>query len=432
MGDWTNIATSYGNGKKWHCPVFPGTPPAVAPPPSAPVLANQSACSSRLLFVTLEKTTSGGVLISWSSLDDQSAKRHLLVGATLDAVWNDFDSSYQDAHGDYLFGISPQLTSPVAFTASRTPLGPQDTAMVAIFTAALPTITTNIQNSVASNSNSAPLPENQGNRAFYRFAADWGLDSDGDGRRDWQEIIFDGNNPFAADSDGNGIADIATSGPSTLPTLNTPVSPRSRPSTGAATSSPPRATVEMLLFSANYFKQFRPNHPNYVATPYAWLYGVESSALAQATSFAAFQAIFRGMPLPDRWAPDTSTAAWNFKSAPSEESGTGNGAYGVWYDDSRRLLRLRLDAPAPAGGYRILRRVAKIVEAFRPVGVSYSGASPAEGTLVGIVSVDFNDVMLEVREGQTIGPAVEFPGHIVGENQKITYLFPTIRLAGYR
>lgn len=39
--------------------------------------------------------------------------------------------------------------------------------------------------------------------------------------------------------------------------------------------------------------------------------------------------------------------------------------------------------------------------------------------------------MLEVSEGQTIGIPLEFPAHNPGENQNVTFLFPSIELSGY-
>lgn len=358
-GGWTNIATTHGNGEKWHCPVFSGTAPIAPLPAGAAVLPAQSTGSGRSLFLTLEKTTSGGVLISWSSLDDQTARRELLAGVALDSAWGDFDSGYLNAHGDYLFGVSPRLASPVSFTASASSLGPQDSAMVAALAAALPTMTSNIQNSVANAVNSAPLLENPGSRAFYRFAADWSVDSDGDGRLDWEEIIFDGNNPFAVDSDGDGTPDIAQSGPSTLPSLDGSASLMRTLSTEAATPSPPEARVEMLYSSAAYFRQFAPNHPTYVPPGNASVNGVASPALAEATSFGAFLSAFRGMPLPNDWRRLSSIIVYNLKSAPYMGGGYEHGSYGVWYQDARRFLRLRLDYPAPAGGYSIPKRVQK-------------------------------------------------------------------------
>jgi hypothetical protein len=93
-------------------------------------------------------------------------------------------------------------------------------AMVQGFTAALPAITANVQNSVSAAANYTPAPSDPADRAFFRVTANWALDSDGDGRFDWQEIIFDGNSPFAADSNGDGIWDVAQDNSGPEPSLD--------------------------------------------------------------------------------------------------------------------------------------------------------------------------------------------------------------------
>jgi hypothetical protein len=125
-GSWTTLETSYGTGTEWICPLFPGKAPAVAPPPdtSAPPVIPAAAPSCRNVFLTIENTTTGGVLISWNSLDDATPKRMVLPSVTLDPVWYEFDSSYLLAHGSYFFGLSPRLGTPLEFSGPLHRLAP--------------------------------------------------------------------------------------------------------------------------------------------------------------------------------------------------------------------------------------------------------------------------------------------------------------------
>lgn len=421
QGGWNNIASTYGNGEDWVCPVFPGTEPLASPPPGTPVLPTQPTNPIRMAFLVLEKTAAGSTLVSWSSLDDLTPRRELLAGITLHPAWDDFNTGYFNFHGNYVFGISPRLASPVAYTASSSPLGPLDAAMLAAFAAALPTITVNIQNSVANAANYTPQPENSGNRAFYRFAADWSVDSDGDGRFDWQEIIFDGNNPFVVDSDGDGNPDTALVGPSEIPTLDNPAPARRTASALAASPLSPQARIEMLNSTAGYFKTYKPNHPDYDVGAYASINGVTSPTLAATNSYAAFQSAFDTMPPPDDWRGATYVRFYNFKTTPYVGGGYDNGYYAVFYGVSRKSFRLHLDAPAPYGGYSIPLRLAKVVESIDP-----DSLSP-----LGITSVETVELMLEVAEGESIGTEVDLPVQSPGENEQVTFIPATVELYGY-
>ncbi|MEO7101197.1 MAG: hypothetical protein ABI162_17730, partial [Luteolibacter sp.] len=67
---WTTISSTYGTGGSWVCPVFPGSAPAEATPGGTPSLPAATADPTKVVFFVLEETTTGGTLISWSSLDD--------------------------------------------------------------------------------------------------------------------------------------------------------------------------------------------------------------------------------------------------------------------------------------------------------------------------------------------------------------------------
>ena len=357
-------------------------------------------------------------------MDDQTPRRMLLPGVVLDPVWDEFDSAYVNQHGNYLFALSPRLHRSVTFAAGAPALGPLDTAMVSAFTTALPTITANIQNSVASAANYNPQQVNTGEKAFYRFSADWSVDSDGDGRFDWEEIIFDGNNPFAADSDGDGIMDIAQTGSSEIPTLDDSAQATSAMSALAATPLQPKATIEMLNSYAEYFKSFSPNNPPYDLQGYAEADNSPSPALFATNSYAEFQSAFYTMQPPDDWGELFKHTSYQIKTTPVPDDRYGpanRGSYAAYYATCRKSFRLNLDGPAPVGGYRIPLRLAKVVESIDPDNLSPSG----------IISVDAVELMLEVAAGQTIGTIVELSDQNPGVNQQITYVPATVGLYGY-
>jgi len=264
---WTTVESTYGTGAEWICPLFQDTPPSTEPIANSPIIPATPTDSSHLVSIIIEKTSEGEALISWRSLDDGRPKRIVLLGVTLNPVWDELDSFYLQSHGSFLFTLSPRLGTPLVFSEPIPVLGLLDTAMVADFTAALPEITTNISNgtTAASAQFERPPDAGAGTRKFFRVAADWSLDSDGDGRYDWQEIVFDGNNPYASDSDGNGIPDVAQDNSGPAPTLDEATVPAafSNATLSLPTDSPPHAIIERNFISAYRNAVYRPNWPGW-------------------------------------------------------------------------------------------------------------------------------------------------------------------------
>ena len=413
-GDWTNIVTTYGTGGEWVCPIFPGSAPSVAPPAGTPTLPATSVTPLNLAFLVLEKTTTGGTLISWSSLDDHTSRREILAGVTLDPTWDDFDAGYIEQHGNYIFGISPRLATPVTFTTGSTTLGPLDTGMVAAFTAALPTITANIQNSVARAANYNPQQENTGEKAFYRFSTDWNMDSDGDGRFDWQEIIIDGNNPFASDSDGDGTPD-QTANPDSFGGGN---GADDYPTPMDAQEPTPAARIQCQQFGVSrdsYDGLYKveegapdiPVHTEHANGGYDGLDETSIRALDSVSTFHSFRAAVNQLPPPSVWSdnvdPFVSGCHTHFYTESEAEWEYGRHVKTDYFQYSRSRFRLKLDAPAPAGGYRIPVRIATIRETREYMGPSVLLPVAQSGTL-------YQEIMLECAEGQTEGTPVEFNG----------------------
>jgi hypothetical protein len=416
-GTWTILETSYGTGTEWICPLFPGKAPAVAPPPdqsAPPVIPAATVSGYTNAFLTIENTTTGGVLISWNSLDDDTPKRMVLPSITLDPVWYEFDSSYLLPHGSYFFGLSPRLGTPLDFSGPVPSLGPLDSDMVADFIAALPEITANISNSVASAAASfGQRPEASGDRKFFRVAADWSVDSDGDGRFDWQEIVFDGNNPFAADSDGDGNPDVAQDNSGPAPSLDDGAAMFSAPSVAPATSAPPRATIEAHYIYVTRSTTYWPNDPG--RQPRLGIGGVSpeiAQTLVDKTTYAEFSQAVESLLSQYGWPWDTLDVTTNTSSYKRTGPRTNsdpklNGEYTDNFYVERRAFRLVLDGPAPAGGYHIPLRIVNYVSA------EGSGA---------LSEIGYEDLILTVDEGQTVGTSAVPSNPVITVNQSVRSL----------
>ncbi len=417
--DWTNMASTYGSGSEWFCPVFPGSEPITSQPQAAITLPPSSSTPARFAYLVIEKTTTGGTLISWSSLDNQVSNRMLLPSVTLSPVWDEFDAAYLNHHGNYLFALSPRFHTPVSFTASSPTLGPLDTAMVAGFTEALPAITENMQNSLNMAAQFGNQQVSGGEKAFYRFSADWSVDSDADGRFDWQEIILDGNNPFTSDSDGDGVQDqpqgAAVTGPGVDPVIGLPLPTDAHPAT-------PLATIEQLYSHADWIGSYTPNDPTgRLFQSWGYIQNLPSSTIAAVQSYAELQSAFSSMPQTNDWQGLTDFNFYNTRSAPVTSTvPVDNGSYAKFFGTCQSSFRLHLDAPAPPGGYSIPLRLAKLVETNDPVTFvrSFKNLEPLTLTL-------------EVPEGQMIGPSVDVPNQPPGENEIISLIPASVELTGY-
>lgn len=382
-GSWTTVETTYGSGEEWICPLMQGDAPPNPPPSGQPVVPPVPANPIRLAYLIIEKTETGGTLVSWSSLDDHTPKRMVLSGVTLDPVWDEFDAPYFNQHGNFYFALSPNMHRTVNFSAPAPSLGTLDTEMITEFNSSLATITSNITQSVANAALFSHQSQPAGARKFYRIAADWSLDSDGDGRRDWQELNLDGNNPFVADSDGDGTNDVAAnnSGPSVNDTPAT---------TG---DDPPVATIECNRLS------YQGSMGGGEASEYHSLLYSNAEVYGDASGFDGLREFddladaIAALPLrEDNWASYTSRFDCSNWSYTSDD---------VTYDDfliQRVAYRLRLDGPAPAGGYSIPMRVAR-----------FSMENIANSTVLTdgpYSNIGFEDLTLTVPEGQTLGTPV--------------------------
>lgn len=386
-GSWATVDTTYGSDAEWICPLMQGAAPVTPPPANQPVIPAVPANPIRLAYLILERTDAGGTLVSWCSLDDHTAKRMVLPGVTLDPVWEEFESSYMNQHGNHYFALSPNLHRPVSFSGAGITLGTLDSAMIADFTASLPAITANITNSVANAALYSHQPAPAGARKFYRIAADWSLDSDGDGRLDWQELNLDGNNPFSADSDGDGINDVASDNSGPEPSLDDDP-------TGAG-DDPPVATIECNRLSYQGSMGADDDGPTeYHSLLYsnAGVYG-ETGGFDGVREFDDLAGAIAGLPLrEDNWASYTSRfdcGNWHYTLDDVDHDN---------FVIQRVAFRLRLDSPAPAGGYSIPLRVARF--SMNNIGNSIVSTDGPYSDIA------FEDLTLIVPEGETLGTPV--------------------------
>lgn len=193
-------------------PALPSPPPPGTyrtPPPMIRVPSAQ---------IIMRRGTTGGLVLSWKSLDDGSAKLVFLPGLSQDPGWINMPG-YVRRFGAHNFYLSNPLL-PQAPPATNPPLGPLDTAMVEAFEANFPTMNAEVAAAVVRSRSAPRIPAPPTEKRFWRVRVDWGLDSDLDGTPDWMEFaqLFaagEGNNqvagpepdPFNKDTNGDGIED---------------------------------------------------------------------------------------------------------------------------------------------------------------------------------------------------------------------------------
>lgn len=422
---WSSVEQLYGTGGEWICPIMRGSEPSESPPVSQNLIPHPPLNPMRSVYLIMQRVATGGVLVSWRSLDDQMPKQMHLTNLILDPVWDEFDSSYMNGHGNFFFALSPQPERPAAFAASNPSLGSLDTAMIAEFSNSLRAMTENITNSVAMAAMYSHQNQPVGERKFYRISADWSLDSDSDGHPDWQELVFDGNNPFAADSDGDGQPDQAAqssegSGSSTATGYPEP--------TDAQGPTPLASIQQVTIGIRRDFTYYRDENriPHIEVHPgteeflpdcaeIAWDQTLQHSAEEGATTHAVLADLVNGIPIPENaWWDDLRNFHGLNRSithaAPHEATIAGS------FVACRSWFRLKLDAPAPAGGYRIPLRIGLVRQTIAQNGTgSYLAPSGSQ--------TNFIEIRLECAEGQTIGTAVSIDAPAdLPANQAITYI----------
>lgn len=244
LQQWTKDQTFYGLGQDIAISMIQ-TAAAPNPPPSAPP-GTPVPVPMSFVSLLMRPASTGGLILSWRSLDHQETVEHHCASLTLGAEWNE-SVLYMNHFGSYHFSISHPLQQ--AVPKANATLATKDAAMVAAFEAHFEAMSQEVEDSV-ERSRLNPVvatPADPMSRKFYRIVADWGLDSDHDLSPDWLEfmamlglnglqaitnVMINGEtyqlvaNPMGdskapngaaagtvQDADGDGIADVADANP---------------------------------------------------------------------------------------------------------------------------------------------------------------------------------------------------------------------------
>lgn len=204
--DWTQETELYGLGQNYTLAMHEVSPPTGgATSSTAETLTNVS------VLARPSAGNSADLVISWPSLDHESPVTFLLSQASATG-WNQLPL-FSWLQGTYQFFIRFE-SSPATPPAETPTLGSLDSAMVAAFQTAIPSINEAIANSTALARNT-PIAAESGERKFWRIRYDWTSDLDRDGTPDWAEFerlaaggtVTVSNDAFDADSNGDGIKD---------------------------------------------------------------------------------------------------------------------------------------------------------------------------------------------------------------------------------
>lgn len=197
---WTDVNTFWGFGQdisyNYHQFDLSGGGGGAVPPANPDL---------KVAMLHISKVTAGGILLTWSSLDEGVSENvnHYLPSAQLVEEWPLLSSG---TYGNY--NITQFLTShDLHDLPDPSTLGVEDTALITQFTSSLADMNAAAvaASSQTSSTVNQPLPE--GSRYFYRIRREFNLDTDGDGLTNEQEINDFGSNWLAADSDYDGIND---------------------------------------------------------------------------------------------------------------------------------------------------------------------------------------------------------------------------------
>ncbi|MEO5915090.1 MAG: hypothetical protein ABIS50_12720 [Luteolibacter sp.] len=212
---WTTQDEIYGLGNEYVVTMREYTPPPPPPPGTPPAVRPAPAKNTSVLFHR-SSGASGGTVISWRSLDHGGPVVVRIAGEMV-AGW-DLMPLYSDRYDAYYFFImyAGDVANP---PAENPPLGPNDTAMLAVLEASLPSMNQKVSDSAARARNSPPpAPADPDSKRFWRVHVDAGIDSDLDGSPDWAEFeiaargtgsLVSGvsGDAFDADTNADGIPD---------------------------------------------------------------------------------------------------------------------------------------------------------------------------------------------------------------------------------
>lgn len=402
---WTTVASYYGSGADILYPLFPGKEPAETLGGESPVLPPTGSVSPNFASTVMQLTDDGQVVLFWQSLDTSSPVYHVLSGVTLDPVWDEYESSYFNGHGGYLIGINPLLHQRIPLPSAQPTLGTADQTFISSFIAALPAITQNIVDDVeAATVATPPQPIDPADKGFFRIRADWEVDSDGDGRFDWQEILLDGNNAFSADTDEDGLGD-AEDLPD-FPIIAAPTGPQRPPVAGFQHRY---VSGSRWLYVAGGLASVTGSAKR--SDEYEW--PEDSSqvfSIINSDNFEELTNAAAGLDIESDWIPGVvSLDGINVKVY--DEMGSLQSSE---WTNFKCEYRLTLPENAPKGGYQIPLTFAKVHYELNGTSTAWQPASVPSGESSTLT------ITLTIPEGSNISAPVSVPALEVGENHRIT------------
>lgn len=212
LSNWTTQDELYGLGNEYvvtmreYLPPPPGTPPIIRPAPATNVSLRVQPASG----------AAGGSAVSWPSLD-HGGPVVVRIAGEMDAAWNRIPIfSNRFAAYNFFFWHPGVAAAP---PAQNPPLGPKDTAMLAVLEASVSEINLQIAASILQSRNAPlPAPPDPNSKHFWRVKVDADIDTDQDGSPDWAEyeiathgtgMLVSGvvGDAFDADTNGDGIPD---------------------------------------------------------------------------------------------------------------------------------------------------------------------------------------------------------------------------------
>jgi hypothetical protein len=212
--EWTEVAHYYGLGQEISVPmVLIAAPPAQSVPPVPETVA---APRPKFVSLLIRAASTGGIVVSWQSLDHARHIEHYLSGLTLDNAWQQYLLYMRKFDGFYFCLTHPSV---VAVPKPNETLGIKDSAMIASFTSHFAEMNQEVADAVqrVRLNPPEPAPFDPNSRKFFRIVADWTLDSDSDLTLDWLEFMAmygqNGMQPVTTALDENGNSVLITANP---------------------------------------------------------------------------------------------------------------------------------------------------------------------------------------------------------------------------
>ena len=215
LSTWATQDELYGIGNEYVVTMREYTPPPLPPPGTPP--SNPPALAANVsLRIQPASVAEGGSVVAWPSLD-HGGPMIVRIAGEMDAAWNSIPI-FSNRYAAYNFFFWHPGT-PAAPPTENPPLGPKDTAMLAVLEASVPEINLQIAASIFQSRNAPlPAPPDPFSRKYWRVFCDWGIDTDEDGSPDWMEFEMAAQttgsstpplrgDAFDADTNTNGIPD---------------------------------------------------------------------------------------------------------------------------------------------------------------------------------------------------------------------------------